>query len=168
MHSPMPKRITKTALLILIALGVCAKLPAAAPAAGTVAAWGDNSAGQTNVLMGLTNVVSIAASGLHSLALRDVGTVVTWGYAIGGTVATPPSGLSGVTAVSAGGAHVLALKSDGTVVVWGDNRQKQLEMPANLSGIKAISAGSAFSLALRNDGTVVAWGDNTYNQTKLP
>jgi hypothetical protein len=32
-------------------------------------AWGDNSAGQTNVPANLTNVVAIAAGGYHNLAL---------------------------------------------------------------------------------------------------
>ena len=37
-------------------------------------AWGDDSAGQTNVPAGLTNVVAVAAGGFHSLALKNDGT----------------------------------------------------------------------------------------------
>ena len=46
---------------------------------GTVIAWGDDSAGQTNLPSDLTNVIAIAAGGNHSLALRADHTVVGWG-----------------------------------------------------------------------------------------
>ncbi len=46
---------------------------------GTVAAWGNNRCGQTDVPDGLTNVVGIAAGNAHSLALKADGTVVGWG-----------------------------------------------------------------------------------------
>src|SRR5208337_520777 len=36
---------------------------------GTVVTWGDNTAGQSSVPVGLTNVVAISAGYLHSLAL---------------------------------------------------------------------------------------------------
>ena len=40
---------------------------------GTVAAWGDNRYGQTNIPAGLTNVVAIAGGAYHSLALVAYG-----------------------------------------------------------------------------------------------
>ena len=60
-----------------IALGVSSAL--ALKSDGTVAAWGDNSHGQTNVPSGLTNIVAIAAGDYHDLALKNNGTVVAWG-----------------------------------------------------------------------------------------
>ena len=42
-------------------------------------AWGNNNQGQCNVLLWLTSVVAVAAGQTHSLALRDDGTLVTWG-----------------------------------------------------------------------------------------
>ncbi len=46
---------------------------------GTVAAWGDNTYGQTNVPAGLTNVVAIGGGYYNPLAVRSNGTVVAWG-----------------------------------------------------------------------------------------
>lgn len=43
----------------------------AAAATTTLNAWGENSAGQTNVPAGLANVKAISAGGYHSLALSD-------------------------------------------------------------------------------------------------
>ena len=47
---------------------------------GTVAAWGDDFAGETDVPSGLSNVVAIAAGSEYSLALKTDGTVVAWGW----------------------------------------------------------------------------------------
>ena len=48
---------------------------------GTVAVWGGNTYGQTNVPGGLSNVVGLAAGRYHSLALKGDGTVVAGGRA---------------------------------------------------------------------------------------
>jgi len=134
---------------------------------GTVVAWGDNSAGQTNVPTGLSNVVSVAAGQNHSLALRFDGTVVAWGGNASGQT-NVPSGLSNVVAIAGGDTHSLALKTDGTVVAWGDNTLGQTNVPSGLSNIIAIAAGGAHCLALKFDGTVVAWGDNGEGQANVP
>ena len=47
---------------------------------GTVVAWGQNDSHQCDVPIGLSNVVSIAAGGDFSLALKQDGTVVQWGW----------------------------------------------------------------------------------------
>src|SRR5262249_28676443 len=49
--------------------------------AGGILAWGDNAYGQTDVPADLTNVVGIAVGvgSVHSLALRNNGTVTAWG-----------------------------------------------------------------------------------------
>ena len=75
---------------------------------GTVVAWGDDSAGQTNVPAGLSNVVAIAAGGFHSLALKTDGSVVAWGD---DSASSPScrSGLSNVVAIAAGYLHSMAL-----------------------------------------------------------
>src|SRR3954468_4767834 len=67
---------------------------------------------------------AIAAGGSHTVALKNDGTVWTWGYNQNGqlgdgttTQRTAPvqvSGLSGVVAVAAGYEHTLVLKSNGT------------------------------------------------------
>jgi YD repeat-containing protein len=132
-----------------------------------LAAWGDNSSGQTTVPVGLSNVVAVAAGVFHSLALRADGTVVAWGdnYYFQATV---PAGLSNVVAVAAGYDQSMALRADGTVVAWGYNDFGQTTVPAGLSNVVAVAAGDYHSLALRADGTVVGWGNNESGQLVVP
>jgi hypothetical protein len=131
---------------------------------GRVIAWGDNYYGETNVPVGLSNVVAIAQGGEHCLAVSN-GFVVAWGWN-GYGQCTVPAGLSNVWDVAAGWNHSVALKKDGTVVCWGDNSYGERSVPAGLSNVVAIAAGgdpfsgegSAYTLALKSDGTVKAWG----------
>jgi alpha-tubulin suppressor-like RCC1 family protein len=81
---------------------------------GAVAAWGDNSYGQSTVPADLSAAVAVAGGEYHSLALKNDGTVVAWGDDSASQLEVP-TGLSGVTAVAAGGYHSLALRNDGTV-----------------------------------------------------
>jgi len=53
-------------LILLVSLG---NAGTELRAASHIIAWGDNAFGQTNVPVGLTHVVAIAAGGAHSLAL---------------------------------------------------------------------------------------------------
>lgn len=139
-----------------------------------VAAWGDNTYGQTNTPIGLTNVMAIASGNYHSLALNADGTVVAWGAGLtngsspqDGQSAVP-AGLSQVVAVAAGQYHSLALKGNGTVAAWGWNSSGQTNVPASLTNAAMVAGGYGHSLALRTDGTVVAWGYNSYGQTNVP
>jgi alpha-tubulin suppressor-like RCC1 family protein len=165
---------------------------------GTVWAWGDNSQGQVGdgtwnnqrnspvQVSGLTDVVAIAAGGLHSLAVKGDGSVWGWGYNANSQLGYSSSsiryvnavqvpGITNVISVAAGESFSLALKGDGTVCGWGANSSGQLgdgtltqrTTPVCLSsptGVAAIAAGSRQSLALKTDGgttgTVWAWGYN--------
>jgi alpha-tubulin suppressor-like RCC1 family protein len=126
----------------------------------------------------------VSSGGLHTLILKNDGTVWSWGYNLYGelgdgskTNSTSPvqiTALSGFLQVSAGNTHSMGLKSNGTVWTWGDNSLGQLgnstsgtatQSPSRitgLTGLTAVSAGSNHSVALRNDGTVWAWGANYY------
>jgi alpha-tubulin suppressor-like RCC1 family protein len=153
---------------------------------GTVWAWGDNNFGElgngqslTNSstpvqVSGLTNVASVAAGEYHSLAVKNDGTVWTWGNngfgQLGnGTAGTTGSftisstpvqvlGLTGAVAASGGEEHSMALKSDGTVWAWGNNSSGQLgngtytssDVPiqvSSLAGVLAVAAGGYSGLA---------------------
>ncbi|MGO8676635.1 MAG: hypothetical protein ACLQVX_12280, partial [Limisphaerales bacterium] len=88
--------------------------------AGTAAAWGDNNAGQVSPIpsAALSGVVAVAGGGSHSLALRNDGTVVAWGWDNYGQ-ADVPAGLTNAIAISAGSLQSMALRADGTVLTWG-------------------------------------------------
>lgn len=110
---------------------------------GTVWVWGSNASGQlaqpnaiSNSLipiqvLQLSNVVSIVAGYNHTVALKNDGTVWTWGGNTYGQIANGsvddqynPSQvvLSGlVTDIATGGNHSYALLDNGTSWVWGEN-----------------------------------------------
>jgi alpha-tubulin suppressor-like RCC1 family protein len=172
---------------------------------GSVWTFGSNAFGQLGVstatanravaapVVGLGNVVAVAAGTGHVLALRSDGSVVAWGSNSVGQLGddTYPtvysrytwalvSGLtSGVTAIATRDDHCLALKADGTIVAWGGNAYRQIGdggfLPRDtpfavdlLPGIGGIAAGTQSSFALRTDGsntgTVLSWGLNTSGQ----
>lgn len=148
-----------------------------------VAAWGDDSAGQTDVPSGLVGVVQVAGGDYHSLALRANGTVVAWGGGLlqsnlnfGQTIV--PADLTNAVAIAAGGYHSLALRADGTVTAWGAGSSNssgsglyqfgQASVPAGLTEVVAIAAGKYYSVALREDGHVVVWGGGPYDLTNVP
>ncbi len=80
-------------------------------------------------------MVAVAAGGYHSLALRNDGTVWSFGNNANGEL------------------------GDGTTL----NRSTAAQV-SGLSGIVGIAAGEQFSMALASDGTVFSWGRNTDGQ----
>jgi alpha-tubulin suppressor-like RCC1 family protein len=77
---------------------------------GTVVGWGGS-----DVPVGLTNAVTIAAGGTYDLALRKDGTVFAWGRIVGIGSATVPAGLSNVVAIAAGNNYCLAITTNRSV-----------------------------------------------------
>jgi hypothetical protein len=95
--------------LITVLMGTMSGAAHAA-VSGTVVAWGYNGRGQTDVPVGLRDVVAIDAKQFHSVALKSNGTVVAWGANDYGQTNVPVQ-LSGVMAIAAGAHHTLALRS---------------------------------------------------------
>ncbi len=135
--------------------------------AGLVAAWGDDSTGQTQLPNGLTTLKAIAGGYRHSLGLKSDGTVDAWGDPDGGPTAVP-FGLSHVTAISAGSDYSLALRSDGTLVAWGGYATDF--HVAGVSGVTAVAAGWYHWLARKADGTIATYGVSSasYSPTNVP
>lgn len=133
-----------------------------------IIAWGSNSYGQTTIPASASNAVAVAAGAYHSMALRNDGTVITWGEINASAVPANPAGVSNIVSIAAGQSHCVALRSDGKVFAWGDNSQGQLNISPAASNVVAIAAGYYHTLALRADGTVVGWGRNTYGQVTIP
>ncbi len=119
---------------------------------GTVVSW-DTRNGLTNTPTGLSNIVAIAASALHFLALKSDGNVISWGADSFGVTAIP-AGLSKVKAIAAGNRFSLALKDDGTVTTWGFDPRHVLNAPIGLSNVVAIAAGDNFCLAITTNPAV--------------
>ncbi|MCL2088900.1 MAG: Ig-like domain-containing protein [Oscillospiraceae bacterium] len=172
---------------------------------GSVWSWGNNDFGQlgngtrtnpsTNPAftlapvqaIGLDHGVTEIAAGEHfSVALKEDGSVWTWGDNFHGqlgdglytasNIPVQTKGLADVTAITAGYAHAAAVRSDGTVWSWGYNLCGQLgdgsvvdrnqpEQIEGLSGIVSIAAGYNHTDALGEDGSVWSWGQNIYGQT---
>lgn len=165
---------------------------------GTVWAWGANDRGQLGdgtfvdqttpvQVVGLSGIIAVSASGAsHSMALKNDGTVWTWGGNWAGQLgdgtttnnatATQLNGITGIIAIAAADGHSLILKNDGTVWAFGENSKGQVgdgtstsrNTPVQVIGLTAITAitggEEGHSMALKNDGTVWAWGNNFNGQ----
>ncbi len=147
------------------------------------------------VTVPLANITIVKAGGGFGLALRQDGTVLSWGANTGGTLGngnTNPSFLpapvlglessSGVIALAPSTSFGLVLKADGSVFGWGANFLGQLGdgtfdnhlAPAMVSGfgsgsgVIAIAAGLSHSVALKSDGSVWTWGSNNNSNLGNP
>lgn len=131
-----------------------------------VVAWGDDSAGQTEVPEGLTNVVAIAGGAVQSLALKRDGTITAWGRP---AVLIPvPAGLTDVVAIGTGSLTPqnisLALRRDRTMAVWGSWDPLGAPVPNPLfpppeftTNVLAASVWDISYLLIRPDGTLDGW-----------
>ncbi len=136
-------------------------------------------------VLNISNIISISAGFMYSMALKSDGSVWAWGRNNWGQIGNNGSStitrpvqvwtISNIEKISAGERHSMALKSDGSVWAWGNNDYGQLgdgtatnrTTPIQVSGLDdviAIEAGGNHNIALKSDGTVLTWGDNRYGQ----
>jgi alpha-tubulin suppressor-like RCC1 family protein len=176
---------------------------------GSLWAWGENYWGQLGdgCLFGDcydrtrpfqvgsdTTWTSVSGGTVHSAAIKETGTLWSWGDNSSGQIGTGCSGSSRFyfstpsqvgadtdwISVSAGGFFTAAIKSDGTLWAWGSNYGGQLgdgcvpmsacvysEVPVQV-GIEMdwtkVEAGAVHVVALKSDGTLWAWGINNHGQ----
>ncbi|RXZ80267.1 hypothetical protein EBB07_19070 [Paenibacillaceae bacterium] len=174
---------------------------------GTVMSWGRNTAAQLGdgTIINrayavtvrdesgqpLSDVAAVTAGAQHSLALKNDGTVYSWGNngsgEIGrsgnGRVAMKINGFNNkkIIQLSAGESHSLALDEDGDLWAWGLNIYGQIGIgiettkvatpvqvrasaSTDLGGIQMVAGGQFHSLALTESGEVLAWGMNRNGQ----
>ncbi|MFC9593915.1 RCC1 domain-containing protein [Streptomyces sp. NPDC056944] len=166
---------------------------------GRVLSWGNDTYGQLGdglpdpsspvtrpvAVQSMNKVKDISAGCQFALALREDGTVWSWGrntegqLGIGSTTDrnTPQRvpGLEDVVAVKAGCRHALALTSDHRVKAWGRGGSGELgndstevsTSPVDVSlldGVTEVFAGPYHNFALLDDGSVHAWGANGAGQ----
>lgn len=133
----------------------------------------------------LSGIVAIAAEDTNCIALKNDGTVWTWGLNTHESVPVDEmayniipyqvSGLTGVVAVDVGSCYNFAQKNDGTVWTWGDNNSGQLGdgtttrrlapvQAIGLSNIIGMAGGYSHSIMVDEFGNVYTCGDNTYYQ----
>ncbi len=131
---------------------------------GTLACWGDDSAGQLDEIPAGT-FRSLSAGGSHTCAIHTDGTLACWGDDSAGQLEGIPGGT--FLAVSAGGTHTCAIRDDGTLACWGDDSAGQLdEIPAGT--FRSLSAGGSHTCAIHTDGTLACWGDDSAGQLYEP
>ena len=102
--------------------------------------------GQTNVPVGVSNVIAIAAGYKHGLALQNDGALVTWGGDDYNQLSMPP-GITNVVSITAGSWNSLALTADDKVIAWGRTDMGQTNVPTSLVNVMAIAGGN-FHLAV--------------------
>jgi alpha-tubulin suppressor-like RCC1 family protein len=192
------------------AIAAGASFSLAAKTDGSVVAWGNNASGELGnggavpgvdastpqAVVGLgpsvsNPVIAVSAGDAFSVALKQDGSVWTWGNNASGELgngtagtdsSTPhqvknlgPSTTNPVIAISAGSAFAVALQKDGAVVAWGNNASGELgngtttdsitPVTAVSSGISEIATGSAHVLAKKGSThTMLVWGHGASGQ----
>ncbi len=122
--------------------------------------WGNSNSTYKlpNIPANATNVIAIAAGGVHAIGLRSNGTIAAWGTSYAGTAMPPPASATNVVAIAAGNEFSVAVRSNGTLVAWGQNTAGQLTIPPSATNVARIACGIYNTVALRKDGPVLAWG----------
>ena len=93
---------------------------------GTLLGWNGGNAGfQYAIPKDLNQVVAVVGGETDALALRNDGTVVTWGKNLFGRMSVP-AGLSNVVAIAAGDQHFVAVVSDGLKLPPGATARAQV------------------------------------------
>ena len=161
---------------------------------GTLWAWGGNYEGPLGddniqyystipIQIGTdTDWALISSGGWHSLAIKNDGTLWTWGLNDFGELGDGTNSISRIPIqigtdtdwrfANCGAFHTLAIKQDGTLWSWGYNFSGQLGDGTNIdkntpvqvgsdTDWNLLSSGFTHSMAIKNNGTLWSWGGNT-------
>ncbi len=134
---------------------------------GNARAWGDNSAGQTDVPMDTPVYRAVFAGHNCTMAIRKNKSL----QVIGGSVELQryPVQARQSQIIVIGTNQALATTTQGELVTWGDMRHPASRIPnVGSSRFDAVAMGDAHMLALRRDGKILAWGKNDAGQCDVP
>lgn len=163
---------------------------------GTLWSWGSGIFGQlgngvfNSATFNVTQIgtatdwIKVSAGSLFSVALKNNGTLWTWGRNNVGQLGNNTFIDTNVPAqvgtaidwsqIDAGGEHTLAIKTTGDLWAWGNNPFGQLgdgttntsnnPIIISTAGWSAVSAGFDHSMALNPNGLLYTWGNNTNGQ----
>jgi hypothetical protein len=133
----------------------------------------------------LTTWSSIACGSAHSVAVKNDGTLWTWGRNVYGqlgqnniTLLSSPvqvGALSTWSKIACGREFTMAIKNDGSLWAWGNNSTGQLGLgdrvyrssPVQIGALTTwsnISCGVNHAILIKNDGTLWTWGSSRYGQ----
>ena len=131
---------------------------------GSVAYSGDKATSllATDIPAGAkSGVVSIAATANSVAALKNDGTVLTWGVTTRGEGALPAFSTKPIK-IEGGRYHYTVVMEDGNVASWGHNRYKQINVPTELTNdsvdVKNIFTGYYQNYAIDANGKMHTWG----------
>ncbi len=116
---------------------------------------------ETNAPAMGTNVIALAGSDYHSVALLADRSVRAWGDNYYGQTNVPDAATN-TMGIAAGNYNSLAVNGNGGVLMWGRmaNPPVPVFVPPEVTNVVALGVGrgALHSVALRADGTVVDWG----------
>ncbi|WP_200353927.1 chitobiase/beta-hexosaminidase C-terminal domain-containing protein [Pelagicoccus mobilis] len=114
----------------------------------------------------LNDAIAIAAGDSYSIALKEDGTLVSWGEAPYGSGHAVPSNLPSAAAVAAGRYSASIITSDNRIVSWGGTAlNHNNQPPRNIANVIAISEGEDYCLGILRDGTLAAWRNRDFTHT---
>ncbi|WP_300680461.1 Ig-like domain repeat protein [Nocardioides sp.] len=136
-----------------------AETPADPVKAGTVLAWGADSAASSTTIppdLGST-VVDAAANSASTAVVTADGTFSIWGDPTGFVQMNAPTNVTDATAVAfdAGGYAGILLHRDGTLTTWGGFFDLSTGKPDH---VKAFSLCNGAAFAVTTAGKLVTWG----------
>jgi len=130
---------------------------------------------------------SVSAGALHTMGIRDDGTLWAWGANSHGQLGdgttihrnTPVQIQPGTTwrYVSAGSVHTMGIRDDGTLWTWGCNEYGRLGVAVEYTATPMqvqpgttwidVSATAEHTAAIQANGSLWTWGSNRYGRTGL-
>ncbi|GAB5561664.1 MAG: hypothetical protein SynsKO_33110 [Synoicihabitans sp.] len=139
---------------------------AALTASGRVVNWGGYFEQNWAIANRLTDVVSLSASSMHLLAVKNDGTI--WS-SLG-----DQAEVSTWTQVVSAHPHnngVYGIRRDGTLLQTSgpiNEINPDIPQPSNLQNLAQLATERNYAIARFRDGSIAGWGNNSYNRARPP